>query len=123
VELKSSSGAALDFLTGKNRLASFEHVFIRRVMNSGDLRRFIGAGMLLFVFFLPLHFHPLAATAQVAKECSCAHGTRTDAGLAAVPAAWIPVLPAQPVASESLDWLSNVRFQNHGIRAPPSHSL
>jgi hypothetical protein len=91
--------------------------------NPHDVRRFIGAGMLFFVFFLPLHFHPVAASAQVAKECSCVHGTRTEAGLASAPAAWTPVLPLQPVASESLDWLSNVRFQNHGIRAPPSQPL
>jgi hypothetical protein len=91
--------------------------------NPHNLRRFIGAGMLLFVFFLPLHFHPFAAKAQVAKECSCVHGNHTDAGLAAAPALWIPVLPAQPVANESLAWLTNLRFQNHGIRAPPSQPL
>jgi hypothetical protein len=104
-------------------LARFKTVFIPRMKNLHDLRRFVGAGMLLFVFFLPLHFHPVAAPVQVAKECSCVHGSRTDAGLAAAPAVWIPVLPAQPVTSESLDWLSNVRFQNHGIRAPPAQPL
>ena len=98
-------------------------MFIPRMKNPHDLRRFIGAGMLLFVFFLALHFHPLAATAQVAKECSCVQGTRTEAGLAPAPAAWAPVLTAQPVASESLDWLGYVRFQNRGIRAPPSQPL
>jgi hypothetical protein len=92
---------------------------LRRMKNPHDLRRFVGAGMLLFVFFLPLHFHPVAATAQVAKECSCVHGTRTAAGLAPAPVGWAPVLTTQPVASESLDWLSYVRFQIHGIRAPP----
>jgi hypothetical protein len=78
---------------------------------------------LLFVFFLPLHFHSVAAKAQITKECSCVHGSRTDAGLPAAPADWTPVLQAQPVTSESLDWLSNVRFQNHGIRAPPAQPL
>jgi hypothetical protein len=87
--------------------------------NPHDLRRLIGAGMLLFVFFLPLHFHSVAVKAQVTKECSCVHGTRTEAGLAVAPAVWIPVLPAQAVANESLAWLTNLRFQNHGIRAPP----
>jgi hypothetical protein len=104
-------------------LFRFKTVFSPRMKHPHALRRFVSAGILLFVFFLPLHFHSVAATAQVTKECSCVHGTRTDAGLAAAPAAWIPVLPAQPVANESLDWLSNVRFQNHGIRAPPSQSL
>jgi hypothetical protein len=32
---------------------------------------------------------------------------------------WIPVLAAETVASEFLDCLSYVRFQIHGIRAPP----
>jgi hypothetical protein len=87
------------------------------------LRRFVSAGILLFVFFLPLHFHSVAAKAQVTKECSCVHGTRTEAGLAATPFNWIPVLAAETVASEFFDCLSYVRFQKHGIRAPPSQPL
>jgi hypothetical protein len=87
------------------------------------LWRFASAGILLFVFFLPLHFHPVAATAQVTKECSCIHGTRTEAGLAAAPVGWTPVLTAQLVASEFFDCLSYGRFQKHGIRAPPSQAL
>jgi hypothetical protein len=100
-------------------LLSFKDVLMPRMKNSNDLRRYVGAGMLLFVFFLPLHFHPVSGSGQVAKECSCVHGTRTQAGLAPAPAVWRPVLLAQSVASESLDWPSNGRFQNHGIRAPP----
>lgn len=104
-------------------LPSCKTVLMPRMKNSNDLRRYVGAGILLFVFFLPLHIHPIAATAQVAKECSCVHGIRTQAGLAPAPAAWTPVLLAQPVASVSLDWSSYVRFQDHGIRAPPHASL
>jgi hypothetical protein len=98
-------------------------VFSPRMKHPHALLRLVSAGILLFVFFLPLHFHSVVTTAQVTKECSCVHGNRTDAGLAAAPEFWIPVLLAQPVAIKSLDWLSNVRFQNHGIRAPPSQSL
>jgi hypothetical protein len=100
-------------------LLSCKTVLMPRMKKSNDLRRYVGGGMLLFVFFLPLHFHPAAATTQIAKECSCVHGTRTQAGLAPAPAAWTLVLTAHPVSSESLDWPSNARFQNHGIRAPP----
>ncbi|HSE86173.1 MAG TPA: hypothetical protein VLJ79_08145 [Candidatus Binatia bacterium] len=82
-------------------------------------RRLIGGAMLLFVFFLPLHFHSAAATAQVVKECSCVHGTRIEAGPAPASAAWTTVLTAQPIQSESFDWSSYVHFHNHGIRAPP----
>jgi hypothetical protein len=75
---------------------------------------------LLFVFFLPFHFHPAAASVQLAKECSCLHGTRSEAGLAPAPVDWSPVPASQTVASESFDWLVYGQFQNHGIRAPPS---
>ena len=84
-----------------------------------SLRRFVSAGILLFVFLLPFHFHSVAAKAQITKECSCVHGTRTEAGLAATPFNWTPVLAAETVAKEFLDCLSYVRFQIHGIRAPP----
>lgn len=40
------------------------------------MRRLVSAAVLVFVFFLPLHFH-FSLTSQVAKECSCIHGTRT----------------------------------------------
>jgi hypothetical protein len=91
-----------------------------RLKHPHALWRFVSAGILLFVFFLPLHFHSVAAKAQVAKECSCVHGTRTVAGLAVAPVSWIPVLTAQTVASTSFDRLGYVLFDNHGIRAPPS---
>ena len=81
--------------------------------------RVISLLLFLTVFFLPLHFHSVAAKAQVTKECSCVHGTRTEAGLAVAPFNWIPVLAAETVASEFLDCLSYGRFQIHGIRAPP----
>jgi hypothetical protein len=107
-------------LTTKRALFRFKTVFNPRMKNPDALRRFVSAGMLLFVFFLPFHFHSVAAKAQVTKECSCVHGTRTEAGLAVAPVKWIPVLAAQTVASASLDGLSYVLFDNHGIRAPPS---
>jgi hypothetical protein len=110
-------------LTSKIALFRFKAVFNPRMKHPHALRRFVSAGMLLFVFFLPLHFHPIAASVQVAKECSCLRGTRTDAGLAVAPALWFPILSAQPVASEFLDCPTHFRFQNHGIRAPPSHAL
>jgi hypothetical protein len=106
-------------LTSKSALFRFNTVLNPRMKHPHALRRFISAGILLFVFFLPLHFHSIAAKAQVTKECSCVHGTRTEAGLAVAPVSWIPVLAAQTVASTSLDGLGHVLFDNHGIRAPP----
>jgi len=43
-------------------------------------RRWIGAIVFLALFFLPLHFH-LSFAAQISKECSCVHGTRTQLAL------------------------------------------
>ena len=106
-------------LTSKGALFRFKAVFNARVKHPHALRRFVSAGILLFVFFLPLHFHSVAATAQVAKECSCLHGIRTQAGLSPAPAGWTPVLTAEPVTSEAFDCFSYVQFQIHGIRAPP----
>ncbi len=34
-------------------------------------RRTAGALLLLFVFFLPFHFHPLNETSHISQECSC----------------------------------------------------
>jgi hypothetical protein len=42
--------------------------------------RLISAGLLLFVFFLPLHFH-FSPSSQLSKECSCAQGTRKQLAL------------------------------------------
>jgi hypothetical protein len=95
-------------------------VFIFRMKPLPRPRRLVGAAILLFFFFLPLHFHPVTESGQVAKECSCVHGKRTEAGLAPGLAESTPVLPAQPVAPESSDWLSTVQFQNRAIRAPPA---
>lgn len=48
-----------------------------RIRQSRSLR-WLSALLLFAVFFLPLHYHAFTPTAQVAKECSCAHGTRTQ---------------------------------------------
>jgi hypothetical protein len=87
--------------------------------NPLHLRRFFGAAMVLFVFFVPFHFHHGDAPVQLAKECSCVHGTRIEAGLASAPAGWIPVLTERPVQSGAFDCSSIVQFKTHGIRAPP----
>jgi len=42
----------------------------------------IGALLLLFVFFLPLHFHPAHEDHQISHECSCYLGGRTQLGSA-----------------------------------------
>jgi hypothetical protein len=46
------------------------------------LRRIVSVFALLFVFFLPLHFH-FSASSPISKECSCIGGSRTQLALAA----------------------------------------
>ncbi len=85
-----------------------------------DSRRLIGILLFLAVFFLPLHVHSVTVAAQVTKECSCVHGTRTQAGLAPVLASWIPFLACHFVANESQDFPRNLSILIRDIRAPPT---
>jgi len=83
-------------------------------------RRFVGLFLFIAVFFLPLHFHIAVAAPQVAKECSCLHGSRTDAGIAPLPALALPVADYRP-----LEFFPQSEFAFHVIsskasRAPPS---
>ena len=121
-EARCSGG--FNSLTTRYRLASFDTVPFQCLRKKGPTSsRLIGAALLLFVFLLPFHLHFFTSTAQVAKECSCVHGTRTEAGLAPASTPWIPVLVAQPLASEPPDRSVYVSLHNHGIRAPPLRSL
>jgi hypothetical protein len=43
-----------------------------------EVPRVVGALVLLFVFFLPLHFHTVDDSGQISHECSCIHGTGTQ---------------------------------------------
>jgi hypothetical protein len=87
-----------------------------------SVRRLRLVGLLLFltVFFLPLHFHPAAATAHVAKECTCIHGARTEMGMAPVVTDWMP--PAQYFVEEFFQPRLSSRFVAafQSIRAPPA---
>jgi hypothetical protein len=82
-------------------------------------RHWISVFLLIAVFFLPLHFHAISAASQVAKECNCLHGSRTQAGLASAPSASIPLLTRGEVAL-----VAQVDCDNHlpslpSSRAPP----
>ena len=82
-------------------------------------RRLVGLLLFLTVFFLPLHFHSLTVTAQVAKECGCLYGSRTQAGLTIAHSNPLPVLIWQPVRTESQEFFG-LRFGTRWhSRAPP----
>jgi hypothetical protein len=82
--------------------------------------RLVSLLLFLTVFFLPLHFHPLAVTAHITKECSCIHGARTEMGIAPVQVDWTP--PIQQVSYEpfELQLSSGLVTTLQLIRAPPA---
>jgi len=81
-------------------------------------RRLVGAALLVFVFFLPLHFHA-AESRQLSHECSCVHGTRTQLGSApsSVIAAVAPVVLF--VIAERAESLVSLAVESAFARAPP----
>jgi hypothetical protein len=88
--------------------------------DQSSARRLIGAILLAFLVFLPLHYHAVTPTSQLAKECSCVHGTRTQLVLhgdspAVTPVLLATVLAVQYVPPWAGDWS---KLQN--VRGPPS---
>ena len=82
-------------------------------------RQIISALALVFVFFLPLHFH-FSIVSKVTKECSCLQGTRAQLApaaslLAIIPQVWISRVADLPVYI----WLEDESAQQH-VRGPPS---
>ena len=88
-------------------------------MGARKRRRVIGIFLLAAVFFLPLHFHAAAATPQLAKECCCIHGSRTDAGLVIALTTWAPVVVTQWVPVISQTGLIYRPVSCKSSRAPP----
>jgi hypothetical protein len=82
--------------------------------------RLVSLVLFLTVFFLPLHFHPVAATSHVTKECSCIHGARTEMGMAPVQLDWTP--PIRQVFYQSFEpqFFSGLVTPLQSIRAPPA---
>jgi hypothetical protein len=83
------------------------------------LRRLVSALALIFVFFLPLHFH-LSLGAQLNKECSCLQGARTQLAPSAAVQTIIPHFPAVPIASpRPRAWTGGAISHQH-VRGPPA---
>ena len=79
--------------------------------------------LLLSVFFLPLHYHPLGAAAQITKDCSCVHGTRTEAGLTAALADFTFAPTSCPVTGDIQSSTGFLLVLSAHIRAPPVAAL
>jgi hypothetical protein len=82
-------------------------------------RRVIAFLLLIFIFFLPLHFHPADETRRIDHECSCYHGVRTQLGSAPSPA----ILPVAPVVffliAAGAEAPARSVIQSDFARAPP----
>jgi len=82
-------------------------------------RQVIGALALVFVFFLPLHFH-FSIASQVSRECSCLQGTRAQLAPTASPLTIVPQLCISQVADLPVSvWMEEESAQQH-VRGPPS---
>ena len=92
------------------------YTFLRKQVGA---RRLVGAALLLFVVFLPLHFHPADESRQISHECNCIHGTRTQ--LASIPSsAILAIVPAVLfVMAERVESLVSLAVESDFARAPP----
>ena len=101
-------------------MANLNHMlssaFMRETVGA---RRLVGAALLLFVVFLPLHFHPADESRQISHECNCIHGTRTQ--LASIPSSVIlAIAPAVFfVMAERAEALVSLAVESDFARAPP----
>ena len=75
--------------------------------------------LLVSVFFLPLHYHTVGTAAQITKDCSCVHGTRTEVGLTSASADSTLVFTAFPLAGDIQDPTGYLLTASGHIRAPP----
>ena len=92
----------------------------RSMARLANAKRLAALVSLLAVFFLPLHFHSLTATAKVAKECACQHGTRPEAGPATAPPTVIPVFDFQLFRFLADEESGRFSIAATSIRAPPA---
>jgi hypothetical protein len=93
-------------------------MFLPGMSKTNNMRRVLSAVVVLFVFFLPFHFH-FSGTPQLNKECGCLQGTRTQLAQATDTAKFDPTfqiehLSVQIVAPMAHDWKA---LEN--VRAPP----
>ena len=108
-------------LTSRHALASFGSVFPGG-KEQLFVRRFVGLGLLLFVFFLPLHFH-FSPIAQLGKDCGCAQGTRSLLAPAETAPASSPQLQSDFFTPEFGSVWIQLDPQPQDVRAPPTVSF
>jgi hypothetical protein len=80
----------------------------------------VSVGVLLFIFFLPLHVHFFTSAAKVNNECSCVNGTRSQAGPVAASVHWTPSFHATFIFVYQPQDIGAISVRSYAIRAPPS---
>lgn len=84
--------------------------------------RLLCAATLLFVFFLPLHFH-FSLTPQLSSQCSCLHGARTPFVVHDNAPAPAPVAPFTTLPAGDSEERNFIPPQQPSVRGPPNSSL
>jgi hypothetical protein len=111
----SADAASANFST----LFKLKTVFVPRMKNPHDLRRFVGAAILLFLFFLPFHAH-FSAKAQVSEECACCYyGGRIQMDLAPAVAILGPFAMVAFLIVPTTEALVQITLESELARAPP----
>lgn len=90
--------------------------FIRETVGARGL---VGAALLVFVFFLPVHFHAVDESRQLTHECSCVHGTRTQLGSAPLSVVATVAPAVLFVMAERVESLVSLAVESDFARAPP----
>ncbi len=83
-------------------------------------RRLIGAALLLAVFLLPLHLHPVNPLLLINKACTCYSIARTQLGLPHAKITVAPVIQSLPLVFPEASFLVLLFAKPHPSRAPPA---
>ena len=84
-----------------------------------NLYRCVGAFLFVFVFTLPLHFHPVTASAQVTQECSCYYGGRTQLGSIPTVLVLSPIYKVTFVVTRRAEAPAAIAVESESARGPP----
>jgi hypothetical protein len=86
-------------------------------------KRCIGAILFLFIFSLPLHFHPSTESLQIGQECACHCGGLQQLGSAPAPAILSVAFEAFFACVDKTRTSVGGIVQSELARAPPSYLL
>lgn len=106
-------------LTSGTPLFKFKAMHFPGMKKTLKGRQVVGALALVFVFFLPFHFH-FSVAPQVAKECSCIHGTRTQLAFHAETPSVTPPLQFVPFAAQYVFSWAGDWSKLENVRGPPA---